>query len=334
VNVKVGVHNFTDSYQWVFSFFDGAGLTLTKKFAPLTLSGGWFRLQDLGTGSGAGVVATPTSLPGKLTTDLIFVDGKFAVSKDLTVGASYYNVQRDSAGPGFTNEFELLHLVGINADIKAGPVAIKPFFGYEFGDANPTGAVKNDISAFLAGFVSKTKVGPGNVNLSAFYTSGDKDGTGKAKDFKNLGQATSYFGAANMWIIIRNPMGIAEQDSLGTDITAGDRGLMGLFGGYEGTVGKVFYSGNVGYMQTAAKRTIGGVKEDGSLGTEINATVGYKMFDNMSASLSAAYAFLGDGLNSNTANKRIGIGNSPTSKFGAADADDPYLINVCLNYSF
>jgi hypothetical protein len=225
-------------------------------------------------------------------------------------------------------------MVGLNASVKAGPVAIKPFLAYQFGDANPTGAVKNDISAFLAGFTSKTKVGPGNVNLSAFYTSGDKDGTGKAKDFKNLGQATSYFGAGNMWILIRNPLGIAEQDSLGTDITAGDRGLIGVFGGYEGTVGKVFYSGNVGYMQTAAKRTIGGVKEDGSLGTEINATVGYKMFDNMSASLSAAYAFLGDGLNSNTANKRIGIGNSPTSKFGAADADDPYLINVCLNYSF
>jgi hypothetical protein len=334
VNVKAGVQPWIDSYSAIFALADMAGVTFTKKFAPLTLSGSWFRIQDLGTGSTAGVVGTPTSLPGKLTTDLIVVDGKFDVSKDLTVGASYYNVQRDSTGPGSTTEFELLHMVGLNASVKAGPVAIKPFLAYQFGDANPTGAVKNDISAFLAGFTSKTKVGPGNVNLSAFYTSGDKDGTGKAKDFKNLGQATSYFGAGNMWILIRNPLGIAEQDSLGTDITAGDRGLIGVFGGYEGTVGKVFYSGNVGYMQTAAKRTIGGVKEDGSLGTEINATVGYKMFDNMSASLSAAYAFLGDGLNSNTANKRIGIGNSPTSKFGAADADDPYLINVCLNYSF
>lgn len=334
VNVKVGIHNFTDSYQWVFSFFDGTGVTLTKKFAPLTLKGGWFRLQDLDTNSGAGVVATATSLPGKRTTDLIFVDGNYAVSKSLSVGASYYNVQRDSAGPGFTNEFELLHLVGFNADIKAGPVAIKPFLGYEFGDANPTGAVKNDISAFLAGFVSKTKVGPGDVNISSFYTSGDKDGTGKAKDFKNLGQATSYFGAANMWLLIRHPMGIAEQDSLGTDITAGDRGLIGVFAGYAGTAGKVFYSGNVGHMRTAEQRTIGGVKEAASLGYEINATVGYKMYDNLSASFNTAYLFLGDALSHATANKRIGIGNSTTAKFGAADADDPYLMNVMLNYAF
>jgi hypothetical protein len=225
-------------------------------------------------------------------------------------------------------------MVGLNASVKAGPVAVNPFFAYQFGDANATATTKPKIAAYLAGLTSKTKVGPGNVNFSAIYLSGDKDGTGDAKDFKNIGQACSYFGAANMWFLVRYPLGIAEQDSLGTDITAGDRGFMGVFAGYDGTAGKVYYAANVGYAQTAEQRTIGGVKEDASLGTEVNATVGYKMFDNMTASFNVAYLFLGDGLKSTTANKRIGIGNSTTAKFGAADASDPYLMNVMLNYTF
>jgi hypothetical protein len=327
VSVKTGVHTFFDSYQWLFGMFDAAGVTFSKKFDPLTLSAGWFRFQDLDTNGSATAVATATSSSGKLTTDFIFLDGKYAVSKDITVGGSYYNIQRDSTGPGSTTEFELLHMVGLNAAVKLGPATINPFFAYQFGDANPTGAVKNDIAAFLAGVTSKTKVGPGNVNFSAIYLSGDKDNTGDAKDFKTIGQATSYFAPSNMWILVRGPMGIAQQDLIGTDMTVGNRGLMGVFAGYEGTAGKVFYSGNLGYMQTAAQRTAAGVKEDASLGTEINATVGYKMFDNMTAQFTAAYAMLGDGLNSATPGKKI-------AGFGAADADDPYAMYVVLNYAF
>jgi hypothetical protein len=319
---------FADSYQWLFTMFDAGGVTFTKKFDPLTLSAGWFRLQDLDSNGSSTAVASATSSVGKLTTDLIFLDGKYAVSKDITVGASYYNVPRDSAGPGFTSEFELLHMVGLNADIKAGPVAVKPFFAYQFGDAAPNAtAAKPKIAAYLAGLTSKTKLGPGNVNFSAFYLSGDNDNLGDAKDFKTIGQATQYFGAGNMFILVRHPLGIAQQDSVGTDFTVGNRGMMAVFGGYEGTAGKVFYSANVGYAQTAEQRTAAGVKEDASLGTEINATVGYKMFDNMTASFSAAYMMLGDGLKSATAGKKI-------AGFGAANADDPYAMYVFLNYAF
>jgi hypothetical protein len=329
VNMKVGVQPWADSYQWIFLMADMAGVTATKKFDPLTLQLGWFRFSDQGTNGANAVAAATTTQVGKLTSDLIVVDGKFAVSKDINVGASYYNVQRDS--PGIANgtaEFELLHMVGLNASVKAGPATINPFFAYQFGDANPTGAVKNDIGAYLAGFTSKTKVGPGNVNLSAFYTSGDKNGTGKNDDFKIFGAGTDYFGAANMWLLLRHPTGISTQTVLDVDNTARDRGLMGIFAGYEGTAGKVIYAANVGYMQTAEQRNkVATVKEDSSIGTEVNAMVGYKMFDSMTASLTAAYAFLGDGLNSTDANKRI-------ANLGAADASDPYLVNVMLSYAF
>jgi len=84
---------------------------------------------------------------------------------------------------------------------------------------------------------------------------------------------------------------------------------------------KVFYNANIGYMMTAEERG----SEDDVIGTEINAQVGYKMYDNLSVSAAAAYAFLGDGLSSSTAAERFG---------GAADADDPYLFNVQVSYVF
>ena len=78
---------------------------------------------------------------------------------------------------------------------------------------------------------------------------------------------------------------------------------------------------NLGYAHTAEERG----NEDGTIGTEINAQIGYKMFDNMSVSVAGAYAFLGDGLSSDDATERIG---------GSADADDPYMMNVQVSYTF
>ncbi|MFZ2948089.1 MAG: hypothetical protein WA003_01270, partial [Desulfuromonadaceae bacterium] len=188
-----------------------------------------------------------------------------------------------------------------------------------------------DVEGFLAGVVTKTKVGgTGAVNLSAIYLSGD-DNANKEKSFTpGAGASQTYFNASNMWLLVRSGQGVNTSNSvLSNDLTVGGRGLIGLFAGYEGTVGKMFYNANIGYAQTAEERTttVAGVKvkEDGVIGTEINAQVGYKLFDNLSASAAVAYAFLGDGLNSKVAAERVG---------GAADADDPYAVNLQLSYTF
>jgi hypothetical protein len=122
-----------------------------------------------------------------------------------------------------------------------------------------------------------------------------------------------------MWLLIRNGQAVNSSTSiLGNDMTVGGRGLWGVFAGYEGTVDKLFYNANIGYAQTAEERG----SEDGSIGTEINAQIGYKMFDNMSVSVAGAYAFLGDGMSGN---------NSITGK---DNVDDPYMMNVQVSYTF
>lgn len=306
-NVKAGIQAWADSYQGLFLLADMTGVQATKKFGPATANLGWFRFDD-NTATAAQV--------GKQTADLLVVDGKYAINSDMTVGASYYNVQNDVGA--VAAPFEMLHMVGLNADLKIGPATIKPFAAFQFGDRTAT----TDVEGFLAGVVSKIKVGPGAVNLSAIYLSGD-DNANSEKAFTTVSGAFTYFNAANMWLLVRSSQGINTSDSvLNNDLTVGGRGLIGVFAGYEGTVGKMFYNANVGFAQAAEERGT----EDGAIGTEINAQVGYKLFDNLSASAAVAYAFLGDGLNSNTPADLL--------PKGKADADDPYLVNLQLSYTF
>lgn len=319
-NAKVGIQPWADSYKALFLLADMSGVNVTKKFDPLTLSLGWFRFDD-----NTSDVATVADV-GDLTSDLFVVDGKFAVNKDLTLGASYYYIENDTPVTSATTVgvggYENLHMVGVNASIKAGPAAIDPFFAYQFGDA--IDATGHDISAFLAGATAKVKLGPGNLNATAIYLSGD-DNTGDTdvEGWKIVNTGTTYFNPANMWLLVRSAQGINTSTSvLGNDLTVQGRGLMLGTLGYEGTAGKVFYNANIGYAQAAEEQS----GEDEVIGTEINAQVGYKLYDNLSISAAGAYAFLGNGLNG-TAAQTLGT-------LGATGADDPYMVNLQLAYAF
>lgn len=322
-NVKAGLQPWADSYQSLFLLADMTGLQATKKFGAATANLGWFRFSD------QGVKATK---PGDTTADLIVVDGKFALNKDITLGASYYNVQDDTftaaaaggvAARTKATSYELLHMVGINADIKAGPATIKPFAAYQFGEVNNN----DDIKAYGLGVVGNVKTGPsGKVNFAAVYLSGDDNTTGDQKGWQNVADSTTYFNAANMWLIVPTGQGINSLTSvIGRDLNNGNRGLMGAFAGYDGTVGKMFYNANIGYAQTAEERT----GEDGTIGTEINAQVGYKLFDNLSVSGAAAYAFLGDKISGTP-----GSNNFNSTGAGSNDPDDTWMINTQLSYAF
>ena len=325
-NVKAGMQPWADSYQSLFLLADMTGVHASKKFGPATASLGWFRFDD---NTAAGSVKGP----GKETADLIVLDGKFAINKDMTVGASYYYAKDDTIAAAAVQDgttyvvtpkiskatgFTKLHVVGLNGDMTFGPANIKPFAAYQFGDRTAT----QDVKAYVLGAVTKTKIGSGAINLSAMYLSGDDNAANPEKSFTTIGANQTYFNPSNMWLLVRNGGAVNSSTSvLGNDMTAGGRGLMGVFAGYEGTAGKVFYNANLGYAQTAESRGA----EDSAIGTEINAQVGYKLYDNLSVSGAVAYVVLGDALSSTTAANRIG---------GAADADNPYAVNLQLSYTF
>ncbi len=318
-NFKVGMQPWADAYQSIFLLADMTGVYATKKFDPATLSLGWFRYNDT-----SSVSASSTSLKpaGRFDNDFFVVDGKLALNKDMTVGGSYYMIED---GNGATPSVRNLHMLGVNAAIKAGQIDVKPFAAFQFGTT--TVGTKKKMNGLLVGSTAKVnKVGPGNITASFVYLSGDDRGKGQGKDFQIVSANTSYFNAANMWILIRNAAAVNSSSSImgatGNDLTNGGRGLLFVQAGYEGTVDKMFYNANVGYARVPNAQN---AKEE-SIGTELNAQVGYKLYDNLSASLAGAYVMLGKAYNSTTAADRF----AP----GASDASNPWLANVQLSYSF
>jgi len=99
--------------------------------------------------------------------------------------------------------------------------------------------------------------------------------------------------------------------------------MIGFFGGYELAAGKLFGSANIGYAMADKK----GAASSDSMGTEVNATIGYKLYDNLTASFNAAYLFIGDGYT------KAGVAAARLPG-GVADADNPYMTNIQLNYVF
>jgi hypothetical protein len=314
VNIKIGVQPWTDAYKGTFGNFDGAGAVATGKFGKATATLSGFRFADAFGASGSGVVAG--TVAGKKTVDFIAVDGKFAITKDMTVGANYYTLLRDTgAVGGTTGVAEFTNMVGANFAGKFGPAAVDVWGGYQFGDYAESAG--RDLSAFSAGATAKVQAGPGTASVAALYLSGEKDmASGKYNSWQEISANTTYFNDANMWLLVRNPVAINTSAAIGgNDLTKGGHGLVAGFAGYNGAVNKLLFGANLGYAQTDKKH---GAEASKVIGTEVNAMVGYKLYDNMTVKFNAAYAFLGN----------------LTKDQGATDADNPYVTNLLIQYVF
>lgn len=305
-NVKVGIQPFSDSYQGTFGNFDGAGVSISKKInSNLTASYSYFTIANTGTGT-----AFPTY---QTASDMNVVNVNFAVNKDLTVGANYTNVLSGA-------DSLFLNMIGVNAAAKVGPAAVTASLGYQIGDST-TGT---DLSAFGGAVAAKVNVGPGKVNVSAVYLSGDDAKAGSDNTGWQVARSdVTYFNPANMWLIHRNAATINSSTAIGgsSDMTRGGRGIIGVFAGYEGAFDKIFYNANVGYAQVAEERTA----DSAAIGTELNVTAGYKLYANLSVSATAAYAIIGDGYGKSSGTLLPG---------GVKNADNPFLTNIALNYIF
>ncbi|HIJ88579.1 MAG TPA: porin [Desulfuromonadales bacterium] len=337
-NVKIGAQPYSDSMFGLFGNFDAAGVVLSKKFNALSASYGYFTVGSSST-NGIGYDATGKG-SNNYTQDFNTFDVKYALSKDLTLGASYY-LLLDKVGTSTTGTGSN-HTLGLNGAGKFGPLSFTAALGYQTGKSNTqtqttsalsttggyTSLTTDATSAYAVALATKTAVGPGNLLLSGLYLTGDENGTGKNKSWQPIGNGVTYFMPSNMWLLVRNGATINSSTAVGgsSDITRGGRGITGLFAGYEGTADKLFYNGNIGWAQVAKARvsaTTTAASKD--LGYEFNATVGYKLYSNLTASATAAYLVLGDAYGKSTGLILPG---------GIHDASNPYLTNIQLNYTF
>jgi hypothetical protein len=188
-----------------------------------------------------------------------------------------------------------------------------------------TSLTKDGSTGLAASLAANIAVGPGKVNFAALYLSGDRNNSGYNQAWQPIGNGVTYFAPANMWLLTRNAATINTSTAIGgsSDITRGGRGIRLVSAGFEGTADKIFYSANAGYAGVDQKRTA----SSSAIGGELNATIGYKLYTNLSASATGAVAILGNGYAAKSATSVLLPG-------GAHDPDAPFMGALALNYTF
>jgi Alginate export len=358
VNVKAGIQGYTDPYKGIIFNNDAAGVSTKATLGNATIGLTYFRFDDATTtvttpaaganlttttaipGFGpAGVIANGTGPDGTTaltntqlgnrTRDFLTLGGKFNVTKDIKFGADYFllysDVLRNSQDK--TN----IHMVGLNAEAKAGNATVDGFLLYQMGKlgrANPTPATNvtsnsQVVNAYAANVGVKCTAGTGTARMNALYISGDNNpNVGDRNDFQTImersaGTAGHSFYPGEMMLLLRSKYNLNTDKAVVFDLNNAGQGLIGGFLGYDLNVGKVFVYTNLGMAAVAKDRD--GTKSDSNyIGTEINTEIGYKMYDNLTTSVQAAYMVLGDFF-------KPASGSQPV---------DPYVTRIQLNYTF
>jgi hypothetical protein len=345
---RAGIQPVDDMYKGVFVGTDAAALTTVTKLDNTSLYLSWMRGYDNKNFNGAGgTIPTVTTggsgvggtdgWPGRNSLDAFLLDAKYDISKDLKVGASDYVIYEN-----LTTGSNVLNTMGLNASYNFGPGVIDGFVLFQFGDntVNNFGQIGKKVSSFAANLGGKIKLGPGTARANFLYASGD-DGKGHVSAFQGLnqlgdGNTTSTFPAAQMTMLITNTKYAANTDrGLINTITNYNMGVKGAFLGYDIDIDKAFIKTNLGFAAAARenqtfkpKNLKSGGFNSNYIGTEINAEVGYKISDNLTASLVSGYVILGDYF------KDTAYKNNTTTADNIITPDNPWKNMVVLNLTF
>lgn len=315
VNAKIGMMPYNDSFKGLLFDGDMAGILLSHDYSKAGISAGFFRFGDATDDSDAleaGRQQDYTRL-GKNTSDMFSLDGKYNVSKDLSVGAGYYYIKDDSRNSFLeARQDSKVHSLGINAAGNVGPIALNGLFLQQFGDL----AAGVDAEGYAFNVGAKMPLAGGTLRSEFLYVSGGNDAfyVANGPGFTEGGQ----FYDAEMIMLGRDKYATSIDNAIIYDVNNGGEGVIMGTVGYDYTFNdKVSGSANVGFAAVAdnvgSARNTGGADND-YLGTEVNAEAYYKLSANVTLGARAGYVFLGD--------------------YFASSNDDPYDMKLIAKYNF
>lgn len=336
-NVKVGIQPYTDAFKGILVNDDVAGIFASKKIDALTATAGFSRLQDskritstpttsftAAPTAAAPSIAFETANPiGKHTLDLYSLDAKYAISKDLSVGGAYTLIRDNLTSISRPDSLDV-HTIGVTVAAKSGIISADAFLAYQGGsELVPAG---RDLNAYAAQVAVKANLDQaGAVRANVLYASGGKSTDSKAKAWQSLNSGDTLATSSNtyydskMVLLMRNVVNMDSDKAIVQTINDGNRGVTLFTAGYDATITpKLGASANVGYAMASQKQTTDKSK---SLGVELNAQLDYKMFTNLTTSLTGAYVVLGDG-------------KKYASNIATTKNDNPYLTSIMFNYTF
>lgn len=329
VNMRLGMQPYNDSFKGVLFDADMAGIAFSSGYDKFTPSIGYFRFNDTG--------LRQDKVLGHLTNDLFLLDGKYAVSKDLKVGAAYYLFRNNA----ITTNSNLLNDVlkrqdvkmstfGLNAEYTSGPLTLNGFGIFQVGTAN-----ERSTSAWALNAGANYKVGPGTARTEFLYVSGEKDATGHSNAFysvfNHIGLSEHGYYSSEMAILGRDKNAYTTDNSI---IPSAGNNAQGQIGGYIGydlpISAKLTTAFNAGFAAVAKANANKPVifangaptarrNSSNYLGTEVNAEATYQVLEGLSVGTRVAYVFLGDYY------KDVALNGTP---------ENPYDFKLMFKYTF
>jgi hypothetical protein len=291
VNAKIGMQGNNDAFKGILFDADMAGLLFSHEYANAGVSAGFFRWND----------NSITTL-GKTTTDLLELEGKYSISKELKVGAAYYYIQDDP-------KEAKVHTIGLNAEGVIGPITVNGFALKQFGDLTAT----TNAKGYALNLGAKMAIAGGTARTEFMYVAGGKHALYNAV---NGTEGGGYYDN-EMVILGRDKNATTIDNAIVYDVSNYGQGV--IFGslGYDYTFSdKLSGSVNAGFAaiandDNATVRT----GDSNYLGTELNAEANYKLTPNVTLGARGGYVFLGD-------------------YFKGLNADNPYDLKIIAKYAF
>jgi hypothetical protein len=324
VKVTVGIQPYKDAFKGIFLDADIAGVNTVTKFGPATIAAGYFRAYD------QSYFNTAITTRGTDDLDIVALSGDYNINKNFKVGAAYY-LYSDNRNSAPTK----LHVFGANADAKIGKLGLSGFAAMQQGVTNGA-AARTTFNGYAFNAAAKLPIGPGSLRTAALYTTGDdgrdniNTGWQAVQQTQNLSASaqTNTYNESNMMLLNRaaNMGGTTTDNNLINSTNNRDQGMILASLGYDATITpKLYANANVGFAWAAKNNNTTrstAAKSNGTnfQGTEVNIETGYKMYDNLTASVQAAYLILG--------------GYYTDTVTGGKDPEDPYTARVVLSYVF
>lgn len=298
LNTKIGMMGNTDSFKGIIFDADMAGILFSHDYSNAGVSAGYYRWND-------DWDWTNNSTIGKTTVDMFMLDGKYAVAKNVKVGAAYYYINDDFLG-------SKVHTVGVNADGAIGPVSLNAFALKQFGDLTDT----DDAKGYAVNVGAKMPVGGGTARCEFMYVSGGDNALYNA----GIGTEAGGYYDSEMIFLARDKNATTIDNAIVYDVANYGQGvILGALGYDYNFTDKLSGSANVGFAAIADDEFSNATGSSDYLGTEINAEANYKLSANVTLGARAGYLMLGkyfDGVDA------------------GRDADNPYDAKLIARYNF
>ena len=297
VNVKVGIQPYKDALKGVFLDADLAAVNTTTKIGALTIGAAFARMYD---GSGIVIGTTNSNLNGGSSrvgdrnADAFLLDTKFAITKDASIGFSYYFVANylnnintlygypASAGlANFNFDRTDINTFALNGDVKVGPVALSGFAAMQAGvvkaskNTAPYAGKTANLHGYALNGAAKIAVGPGTLRAAGLFTSGDEGSDGQYNAWMPVktintnpttggsGSSVTSYNEGGTMLLVRN----TAQNNTNTDkyvvgtLDNAGKGLGLLTLGYDANITPKFFVNTNLALGWAAKNA--GAPKDG-----------------------------------------------------------------------